>query len=460
MVLISSVSGIRGTIGGLPNRGLTPPDIVRYTASYGDFIRERSGNVRPLLVTGRDARVSGEMVSRLVVGTLMGMGIDVLDLGMAATPTVEMAVTARDAAGGIIITASHNPGEWNALKLLNRQGEFLSGEEGRYVVDNAVRKEIEFAGSGSLGTCWEETFHNRHIGSVIELKAVRQDLIGKAGFRIAVDCVNSVGGLTIPPLLRELGVQQVFDIHREPTGRFPHDPEPLPENLADLSECVKQNKADVGFAVDPDVDRLAIVCEDGSMFGEEYTLVAVADYILSLQKGNTVSNLSSTRALRDITLQHGGQYIASPVGEANVVRVMKEHRAVIGGEGNGGVIYPGLHYGRDALVGIALFLTHLAGSGVRCSGLRRTYPVYHIVKKKMKLDQDADPSALLEKIGKSFHDYPVNDQDGIKIEFDRSWVHLRKSNTEPVIRVIAEAGDRQAAEELCFQFMEKIRSMT
>lgn len=460
MVLISSISGIRGTIGGLPNRGLTPPDIVRYTASYGDFIREKSGNVRPLVVTGRDARVSGEMVSRLVGGTLMGMGIDVLDLGMAATPTVEIAVTARNAAGGIIITASHNPGEWNALKLLNRQGEFLSGEEGRYVVDNAVRKEIEFAGSGSLGICSEETFHNQHIGSVIELKAVRQDLIGKAGFRIAVDCVNSVGGLIIPPLLRELGVQQVFEMHCEPSGRFPHDPEPLAENLADLSECVKQNKTDVGFAVDPDVDRLAIVCEDGSMFGEEYTLVAVADYILSLQTGNTVSNLSSTRALRDITLQHGGEYIASPVGEVNVVRVMKEHRAVIGGEGNGGVIYPGLHYGRDALVGIALFLTHLAGSGLSCSELRRTYPVYHIVKKKVALNQDADPSALLEKIGKSFRDYPVNDQDGIKIEFDRSWVHLRKSNTEPVIRVIAEAGDRQAAEALCSRFTEKIRSMT
>jgi len=459
MTLIKSISGIRGTIGGTPGDSLTPLDIVRFTSAFGLQLKNRHKKQSYTVVIGRDARISGEMVSMIVAGSLMGMGIHVIDLGYATTPTVEMGVTYHNADGGIILTASHNPGQWNALKLLNEKGEFISSEEGSEILAIAAADKVEFAPVEKLGRLSQ--FNNMdqiHIDAVIKMKHVDAEAIKKAGFKVVIDCVNSVGGIILPVLLNKLGVQ-VECIYCEPTGIFPHNPEPLPQHLGDISAAVVKFKADAGFVVDPDVDRLVIVNEDGSMFGEEYTLVAVADYILSNEAGNTVSNLSSTRALADITAKYGGIYTAAAVGEVNVVNEMKKSKAVIGGEGNGGIIYPELHYGRDALVGIALFLTHLAKSGMKCSALRGTYPDYFNSKNKIEIKPGVDVDQLIKSVKQKYEDFPVNDRDGIRIDFDHEWVHLRKSNTEPIIRVISESTTPQRADALATKMINEINEL-
>ncbi len=458
MTLIKSISGIRGTIGDKPGNGLTPLDIVKFTSAYAMWIKSRGEKERYKIITGRDSRISGNMVNQIVCGTLMGMGMDVTDLGPASTPTVEIAVQREKADGGIILTASHNPVQWNALKLLNNKGEFLTAEDGSQLLEIANSELFDYADAFDLGSYnTDDSFSTKHIEAIMELPLVDVEAIRKRGYKIAVDCVNSVGSLIIPELLKALGVKEVVKLYCEPDGLFPHNPEPLSENLQELSSKVVSEKADLGFAVDPDVDRLAIVNEDGTMFGEEYTLVAVADYVLGNNPGNTVSNLSSTKALRELTESHGGKHTASAVGEVNVISEMKKNKAVIGGEGNGGVIYPDLHYGRDALAGIALFLTHLAKQGVKCSQLRKKYPDYHISKNKLQLSEGVNIDEILENLKKQYADHPVNDVDGIKIDFADGWVHLRKSNTEPVIRIYSEGSDRQQAEKLGEMIISKIK---
>lgn len=459
MTLIKSISGIRGTIGGEPGENLTPTDIVRFTAAYATFIKKNAQTNRPLIVVGRDARISGEMVHRILTGTLMAMGCDVTDIGMATTPTTEIAVTKEGATGGIIITASHNPRQWNALKLLNGKGEFLNAAEGAEILAIAESGNYTFAEVGELGKMTQKNFLQAHIQSVLSLDLVDVDAIKAANFRVAIDCVNSVGGIAIPELLYALGVKEIFKLHCAPHGNFSHNPEPLPQHLTELSSLTKSSRANVGFAVDPDVDRLAIYCEDGEPFGEEYTLVAMADYILQHTPGNTVSNLSSSRALRDITVARGGTYHAAAVGEVNVVEKMKETGAIIGGEGNGGVIYPASHYGRDALVGIALFLTYLARSKKTPSQLRKEYPAYFMSKQKVELTPDIDTDAILEKMKEKFIDQQVTDIDGVKIDFPDKWVHMRKSNTEPIIRIYSEAGSPEEADAIGKQIIDMIREL-
>ncbi len=458
MTLIKSISGIRGTIGGSVGDGLNPLDIVRFTAAYATQIKATKQTSSNKIVVGRDARISGEMVNQLVTGTLLGMGFDVVNIGLATTPTTELAVTMENAAGGIILTASHNPKQWNALKLLNEKGEFLNAVEGENVLTIATEENFEFSEVDKLGKLTEDaTYNQKHIDSVLALKLVDTDAIKAANFSVAIDCVNSVGGIVIPALLEALGVKNIEKLYCNPNGQFPHNPEPLPEHLTEISALMKQGKADVGFVVDPDVDRLAIICEDGSMFGEEYTLVSVADYVLQHTPGNTVSNLSSTRALRDVTNNRGGSYTAAAVGEVNVVTAMKSTNAVIGGEGNGGIIYPASHYGRDALVGIALFLTHLAKSKTTVSALRKTYPEYYISKNKIQLTPAIDVDAILSVIKDSYKQFEVNDIDGVKIDFPTGWVHLRKSNTEPIIRIYSEAGTPEQAERFAMAIIEEIK---
>lgn len=459
MTLIKSISGIRGTIGGKPGDNLTPADIVRFTAAYATFIRNKSTEGKTLIVVGRDARISGEMVHRIITGTLIAMGCDVTDIGLATTPTTEIAVIRESAQGGIIITASHNPRQWNALKLLNHNGEFLNAAEGAEILALAESGSFAFMPVDELGKITQKQFLHEHIQSVLALELVDAEAIRAANFRVAVDCVNSVGGIAIPELLYALGVKEIFKLHCAPHGNFSHNPEPLPQHLTELSSLTRSSKATVGFAVDPDVDRLAIYCEDGEPFGEEYTLVAMADYILQHTPGNTVSNLSSSRALRDITLARGGQYHAAAVGEVNVVEKMKEVGAVIGGEGNGGVIYPASHYGRDALVGIALFLTYLARTGKTPSQLRKEYPSYYMAKQKVELTPDIDTDAILQQMKERFSDHQVTDIDGVKIDFPDKWVHLRKSNTEPIIRIYSEATSVDAAEKIGKEIIDLIREL-
>jgi phosphomannomutase len=460
MTLIKSISGIRGTIGGKSGEGLSPLDTVKFVSAYAQWIINNTNEKKIKVVVGRDARISGEMVNHVVVGTLMGMGFDVVDIGLASTPTTEIAVTSERAQGGIILTASHNPKQWNALKLLNHKGEFLSAADGAQVLDIAEKESFTYAQVDELGKIEiKNNYTDFHIQQILDLPLVDVDAIKLSQFRVVVDAVNSVGGIVIPELLRALGVEEIIELYCDPNGIFPHNPEPLPEHLTEISKVVKNNKAHLGFVVDPDVDRLAIINEDGTMFGEEYTLVAVADYILQYKVGNTVSNLSSTRALRDITQNYGGNYFTAAVGEVNVVESMKKNNAVIGGEGNGGVIYPDLHYGRDALVGIALFLTHLAKSGKKCSQLRAQYPSYVISKNKIELTPEINVDKILESIKKKFNSFPVNDIDGVKIDFDHGWVHLRKSNTEPIIRIYAESTDEKSSNELANKIITEIKSM-
>lgn len=460
MSLIKSISGIRGTIGGRTGEGLSPVDVVKFTAAYAAFIRRTTTKKSNVIVVGRDARLSGPMVEKLVEATLCGMGFDVVNIGMASTPTTEVAVTGEGACGGIILTASHNPVQWNALKLLNENGEFLNAEEGAEVLRLAESEDFTFADVMSLGHVENDTtWTRRHIDQVLGLRLVDRDAIEKAGFTVAVDAVNSVGGVIIPRLLRALGVRNVIELNCEATGKFAHTPEPIPANLTQIADLMKQGKADVGFVVDPDVDRLAIVMENGEMFVEEYTLVAVADYVLAHTPGATVSNLSSSRALRDVTERHGCTYAASAVGEVNVTTLMKQTGAVIGGEGNGGVIYPEAHYGRDALVGVALFLTLLAKSGKKVSELKKTYPAYEIAKNKIELTPEIDVDAILDEVKKKYASERITDIDGVKIDFADSWVHLRKSNTEPIIRIYAEASTMSKAEELAADIKSVIESM-
>jgi len=458
MALIKSISGIRGTIGGKPGTALTPIDVVKFTTAYGAWLAQQGNN--KLVIVGRDGRISGEMIRNLVVATLQSLGLDILDLGLSTTPTVEMAVKMEGAAGGIILTASHNPKEWNALKLLNATGEFISAEDGQWILDYAERGDVSFAEIGKIGTVkTSDEYIGKHIEEILKHPLVDVAAIKAKNFKIVVDPVNSTGALSVPELLRALGVTDILMINEEVTGKFAHNPEPLPENLRELCQVVEKKNAHLGIAVDPDVDRLCFVCEDGSLFGEEYTLVAVADYILQHKKGNTVSNLSSTRALRDITEKHGGQYTPSAVGEVNVVRKMKETNAVIGGEGNGGIIVPELHYGRDALIGIALFLTHLAKSGKTMKLLRSSYPDYFISKNKIELDEAVNLSQIFEKIRKKYKKQPINTEDGLKIEFDTDWVHLRTSNTEPIIRIYSESTSETMANNIAKRIMEDIKEM-
>lgn len=460
MSLIKSISGIRGTIGGRSGEGLGGVDIVRFTAAYAQYIKNVNGGKTGRIVVGRDARISGKMVSHLVVGTLMAMGFDVINIGLATTPTTELAVTGEGADGGLILTASHNPVQWNALKLLDRNGEFLTDAAGKEVIRIADEEDFTFADVMDLGSEYvNDTWGQRHIEMVKALPIVDVEAIRKAGFTVAVDAVNSVGGVVIPRLLRELGVKEVVELNCEPHGHFAHTPEPIPENLTQIADLMKSGRADVGFVVDPDVDRLAIVMENGDMFVEEYTLVAVADYILSHTPGSTVSNLSSSRALRDVTRRHGCEYNAAAVGEVNVVAKMKETGAVIGGEGNGGVIYPELHYGRDALVGVAIFLTLLAKSGKKVSELKQTYPPYQIAKNKIELTPDIDVDAILEAVKVKFEGCDITDIDGVKIDFPESWVHLRKSNTEPIIRIYSEAETMEKAQQLAEEIKGVIASL-
>jgi len=449
MTLIKSISGIRGTIGGKPGESLSPVDIVKFSAAFGTWIIRRSKYPRPVIIIGRDARTTGSLVSNLVIATLQGLGIDVTDLGMATTPTVEIAVTGSSASGGIVITASHNPASWNALKLLNERGEFLSASDGNEVLLNASAEDFYFAPYDKLGTVKSDrSWGEKHIDMILKLRQVDVKAIKKAGFTVAVDCINSVGSLILPDLLKRLGVKNIHLLNGLADGNFAHNPEPLPENLTGISILVKEKKADVGFVVDPDVDRLAFVCEDGSMFGEEYTLVAVSDYILSFTRGNTVSNLSSTRALKDVTEKYGAKYFTSAVGEVNVVEEMKARDAIIGGEGNGGIIFPELHYGRDALVGIALFLSQLARSGEKCTELRKRYPSYFIAKKKITLEPGTDVDLILNEVKKAFSDQKIDLRDGIRIDYEKGWVQIRKSNTEPIIRIYAEGATENEAESL------------
>ena len=449
MTLIKSISGIRGTIGGVAGEGLNPLDITKFVAAYATLIRKTTTNTSNTIVVGRDARISGEMVRSCVCGTLMGMGFDVIDIGLASTPTTELAVTMSGSCGGIILTASHNPRQWNALKLLNEKGEFLNAVEGAEVLSIAAAEAFEFADIDHLGHYTkDDSYDQKHIDSVLALELVDVEAIRKANFKVAIDCVNSVGGVVLPKLLKQLGVETIEGLYCEPTGDFQHNPEPLEKNLTDIMGLMKKSDLDVAFVVDPDVDRLAIIDENGNMYGEEYTLVTVADYILQHTPGNTVSNLSSTRALRDVTRQYGLEYNASAVGEVNVVTKMKNTGAVIGGEGNGGVIYPASHYGRDALVGIALFLTYLAKKQMTVSELRKTYPAYYMAKNRIDLTPDVDVDAILVKVKEIYANEEVNDIDGVKIDFPDKWVHLRKSNTEPIIRVYSEAGSPEEAEAI------------
>lgn len=458
MALIKSISGIRGTIGGKPGEGLTPLDVVKFTSAYGSWVIRQTQN--PKVVIGRDARISGEMVSKLVSSTLQGLGIDVVDLGLSTTPTVELAVPLEKAGGGIILTASHNPIQWNALKLLNDKGEFISDLEGKAILESAEKEDFTFAEVRKLGKYTQlEDYIDRHVEHVLGLSLVDREAIAARKFKVVIDCVNSTGGIALPKLLRALGVDEIEEMYCIPDGHFPHNPEPLPENLRDISEKLNKGKYDLGIVVDPDVDRLCFMNEDGSPFGEEYTLVAVADYVLANTPGNTVSNLSSTRALRDVTEKRGGRYEAAAVGEVNVVNKMKETNAIIGGEGNGGVIYPESHYGRDALVGIGLFLTHLAKSGKSISRLRATYPNYHISKNKIELTPEIDVDRILEKIKEKYSKHPINDIDGVKIEFEKEWVHLRKSNTEPIIRIYSESETQATAEHLAKKIILDIKEV-
>ncbi|MBR4842663.1 MAG: phosphoglucosamine mutase [Bacteroidaceae bacterium] len=459
MAMIKSISGLRGEIGGPVGEGLTPLDIVKFTSAYATWVRRNNSEAKHIVV-GRDARLSGEMVRQLVCGTLMGMGFDVTDIGLATTPTTELAVKWLDADGGLILTASHNPRHWNALKLLNRQGEFLTAADGNVVLDIAEKEDFIYAEVDLLGHYrTDDTMNLRHIDAVLDLELVDVEAIRKANFSVAIDCVNSVGGIILPELLDRLGVKKVSRLFCEPTGDFQHNPEPLEKNLGDIMSLMRNGSHDVAFVVDPDVDRLAFIDEKGNMYGEEYTLVTVADYVLRHTPGNTVSNLSSTRALRDITMKYGGKYNAAAVGEVNVTTKMKETGAVIGGEGNGGVIYPALHYGRDALVGIALFLSHLAHEGIKVSELRATYPQYYIAKNRIDLNPGTDVDAILNEIKGIYADQKINDIDGVKIDFPDKWVHLRKSNTEPIIRVYSEASDMETANSIGEDVMKVIRSL-
>jgi phosphomannomutase len=458
LTLIKSISGIRGTIGGIAGSGLTPIDVVKFTAAYGSWVINTTQIKK--IVLGRDARISGEMVNNLVIGTLQGLGIEVIDLGLSTTPTVEIAVPLEQAGGGIILTASHNPKQWNALKLLNQNGEFISDAEGKAVLELAEAAEFEFATVNNLGkVIKDDSYLQKHVDMILALPLVDVEAIKAAKFKIAIDCVNSTGGIFVPALLKALGVKTVYPLFCTPDGEFPHNPEPLPENLQQIAKEVQDKQADLGIVVDPDVDRLCFICEDGSMFGEEYTLVAVADYVLKNTPGNTVSNLSSTRALRDVTEKSGGKYNASAVGEVNVVNKMKETNAIIGGEGNGGIIYPESHYGRDALVGIALFLTHLAKFGKSISLLRSSYPNYHISKNKITLTDEMDIDALLLKVQDKYKAHQHSTIDGLKIEFDNEWVHLRRSNTEPIIRIYSEAHNETIAENLASKIIADIKEI-
>ena len=461
MTLIKSISGIRGTIGGPVGDGLNPLDIVKFTSAYAAFIRKNTSVKTNTIVVGRDARISGEMVKNVVCGTLMGMGFDVINIGLATTPTTELAVTMTGSCGGIILTASHNPRQWNALKLLNEKGEFLNAAEGNEVLKMAEAEDFCYADVDHVGHYKEDfTFDEKHIDQVLSLKLVDVEAIRKANFKVALDTINSVGGIILPKLLDKLGVKTVKLLYGEPTGDFQHNPEPLEKNLGDIMNLMKGGDYDVAFVVDPDVDRLAFICEDGRMYGEEYTLVTVADYVLKHTPGNTVSNLSSTRALRDVTNKYGGTYYASAVGEVNVTTKMKEVGAVIGGEGNGGVIYPESHYGRDALVGIALFLSHLAHEGKKVSELRATYPEYCIAKNRIDLTPSTDVDAILLKVKELYKNEQINDVDGVKIDFADCWVHLRKSNTEPIIRVYSEAATMEKADEIGKKIMDIVYAMT
>jgi phosphomannomutase len=457
VALIKSISGIRGTIGGKPNENLSPLDIVRFTAAYGTWIKENQSFSKKIIV-GRDGRISGEMVRDLVVSTLNGLGLDVIDLGLSTTPTVEMAVTREKAAGGIIITASHNPKEWNALKLLNEKGEFVSEQDGQWILDRASKDAYQFAPVEKLGTCLpDSSYQEKHIQAILQYPLVDRQAILQKNFKVVVDVINSTGALFIPSLLSALGVEQVTVLNGEVNGRFAHNPEPLPENLSALSAEVKKSGADLGIAVDPDVDRLCFVCEDGTMFGEEFTLVAVADYVLARRPGNTVSNMSSTKALKEITIRHGGEYFPSRVGEVNVVEKMKAVGAVIGGEGNGGIIVPDLHYGRDALIGIGLFLSALAQHKNGMRSFRSRYPDYFISKNKIELGQSIDVNELFSKIKSKYKNHPANTEDGLKIEFDEDWVHLRTSNTEPIIRIYAESNFETTANNIARRLMKDIQ---
>jgi len=458
MTLIKSISGIRGTIGGKAGEGLSPLDVVKYTASYGRWISDKTDKKDTTIIIGRDARPSGEMINRLVSATLNAMGIDVIDLGLATTPTVEIAVTEEKASGGIILTASHNPVEWNALKLLNGRGEFISAADGADILEIAENMDYSFASYEKTGKVKQnKDYNSRHIDMIIALPEINVEKISKREFTVVVDCVNSVGGLVLPDLLTRLGVKKVIGINTEPDGIFPHNPEPLPENLKDLRQAVINNKADIGFVVDPDVDRLAIVSEDGSCFNEEYTLVACADYILSRVKGDTVSNMSSTRALRDVTEKYGFKWHASAVGEVNVVEKMKQVDAVIGGEGNGGVIYPPLHYGRDALAGIAIFLSLLAESGITCSELRSTYPEYIISKNRVELSATTDPDVIIERIYEELQKNVVSREDGLLLEYHEGWVNIRKSNTEPILRIYSEGRTKSEADNLAERIIKIVK---
>ncbi len=457
MTLIKSISGIRGTIGGEHGDGLSPIDVTLFTSAYVQFIKESQNISKGKIVVGRDARISGPMMQNLVVGAVMSMGFDVIDIDLATTPTVEIAVTSEKANGGLILTASHNPKQWNALKLLNEKGEFLNGAEGERVMKIADHTEMIFAEVDDLGQHIKiEDYTKKHIEQILTLDLVDVEAIKKANFSVAVDGVNSVGAIAIPELLKALGVKDILELYCEPTGKFPHNPEPIPENLTEISALMEQEKCNIGFVVDPDVDRLAIVNSDGTMFGEEYTIVAIADYVLQNTKGNTVSNMSSSRALRDITQKYGADYFASAVGEVNVVAQMKAKNAIIGGEGNGGVILPELHYGRDALVGVALMLSYMAKSGKSTLDLKASYPQYVISKNKIQLTPEINVDAVLKKIAKKYSDFPVSTIDGVKIDFEEGWVHLRKSNTEPIIRIYSESTSELEANKLAKKIMDEI----
>ena len=455
MALVKSISGIRGTIGGRVAEGLSPVDVVRFVAAYATQRKAMLPDNKTIVV-GRDARLSGEMVDQLVCGTLVGMGYDVINIGLATTPTTELAVTGLNAAGGIILTASHNPKQWNALKLLNEKGEFLNDVEGKEVLAIAEAEDFNFAEVDDLGKITRRDYLEDHVRDVMALELVDKAAIESKNYTVAIDCVNSVGGLAIPAILKALGVKNIIELNCEPTGHFAHNPEPLPQNLTEISDLMREGKADVGFVVDPDVDRLAIICENGDMFGEEYTLVSVADYVLSKTPGNTVSNMSSTRALSDVTVKHGGSYSASAVGEVNVTTEMKRTNAVIGGEGNGGVIYPASHYGRDALVGIALFLSSLAQKGCKVSELRATFPEYCISKNRIDLTPEINVDKVLEAVKEKYAGERINDKDGVKIDFADGWVHLRKSNTEPIIRVYSEAATMEEADALAKKVIDVV----
>ncbi|MCS6820231.1 MAG: phosphoglucosamine mutase [Microscillaceae bacterium] len=458
MTLIKSISGIRGTIGGKAGETLSPIDIVKFTSAFATWLK----NIQPenTVIIGRDARPSGQLISRLVASTLQACGIDVVDIGLTTTPTIEIAITMAQAQGGIMITASHNPANWNAIKLFNQDGEFVSPETMHQILAIAQAEDFDYVENKKIGSLTsDDTYLQKHIEAILKLPLVDVEIIKQRNFSLIIDCVNSTGGIAVPMLLEALGVEKITKLHCEPDGNFAHNPEPLPENLTDIAREMERGKFDLGIVVDPDVDRLALLCEDGSMFGEEYTLVAVADYVLKHQPGATVSNLSSTRALRDITEQAGQKYYASAVGEVNVVKMMKEVNAVIGGEGNGGVILPELHYGRDALVGIALFLTHLAKFGKPISMLKATYPKYYISKNKITLSAEIDTNTILESIKQRYQNQPINDIDGVKIEFDKSWVHLRQSNTEPIIRIYAEAESESIADTLAKKIMQDIKEL-